>query len=336
MVWLAVSISIAVYLWSFWSYWRNIPRDHRVRFVISILLISVLFTAFSIIQYLSVMIWVTVFIIFATVLWSLWSYREDRQLFYRNGLVIATLLAFVLGALFLYIGTFRYNGPPLIPTLVPTSTSVLVIDVPQSSLDIVLDTPTVMQKDTSYTIEVTLEPKGKSLVTDLGLEGASATASGTAAVGTPGATLGDAFGSGFQAPLGKATLSSNTFDIASVGSDEQPLNQPKVVWEWSVTPRSSGVQYLAVTIEAVWTAANGVENGPYRVGDRTFNINVQDSFVHQGNFDIGAVLTSLPAAIVAALFGAGGLGVVFILWLVQRRSKQSKPPDDDDILFADE
>ncbi len=153
----------------------------------------------------------------------------------------------------------------------------------------------------------------------LAIEGAAATASGTTAVGTPGVTLREAFGPGFEAPFGEATLSSKTFDVEPDGPEKQPLDLPKVVWGWSVTPRSAGVQYLTVTIAATWTTMKGGERGPYRVGDRTFSINVKDAFVSQGHFDVGAMLTSLPAALVTALLGAGGLGALLILWMVRRR-----------------
>lgn len=192
-------------------------------------------------------------------------------------------------------------------TVVPT----LIIDIPQSNLDVVLDAPRVMRKDTSYAIQIALAPKGKPLVSNLKIEGAATTASGTVAVGTPGVTLREAFGQGFEAPFGEAKLNSSTFDLEPNGPEKRPLDQPRVVWGWSVTPRSQGTQYLTVTSNATWTAANGVERGPYEVGSRTFRIDVEDAFIVPGHFDLGATLT----AVLVALLSPGGLGSLLILWL---------------------
>jgi len=199
------------------------------------------------------------------------------------------------------------------PTPVPEPT--LIIDIPQSALSIILDAPVVMKKDISYAIKVELAPKSAPVITEVAIEKAIATASQPVAVGTPGATLRGAFGPQFDVPSGEATLSSKTFDIEPAGTEKQPLDQSSVGWEWSVTPRSVGTQYLTVNIEATWVSLQGVARGPYRVGDRTFPIDVNDDFVSLGHFDVGAMLTSLPAALLAALLGGGGL----VIWILRRR-----------------
>ena len=60
-----------------------------------------------------------------------------------------------------------YNGiPPPTPTPIfeTTPTPILIVNLPPSSLDIVTDAPLTMQVNQSYVIEVSLVPKGQSIV----------------------------------------------------------------------------------------------------------------------------------------------------------------------------
>lgn len=213
---------------------------------------------------------------------------------------------------------------------------ILVVNLPLSSLDIITDTPSSMRVKTSYTIKVSLTPKGQTLISGLMIEMATPTASDTIPVGTPGASLKEAFGPGLE-PVAMATLQADTFVISPVGPVEEPLDQSEVTWEWSVTPNESGTQFLAVDIEGYWRAAHGEARGPYRIGDKTFRVDVSaptpvptptptpEPFITPGHIDIGAIITSLPSI----LLGAGGLGVLLIVGLVshlKRQDRKKKPP----------
>ena len=177
-----------------------------------------------------------------------------------------------------------------------------------------------MRVGQSYTVEVFLIPKTTSSISTLQIENATGTISHAETAGTPGTTLRQAFGAGFEAPLGEATLTSDTFSISPSGPEKQPLDQSRVTWDWSITPQQAGTQYLSVVIVATWSTVKGEERGPYRIGSKTFQADVTKPFFVLGQIDVGSVLTSLPSI----LLGAGGLGALFILWLVSRAYQKRK------------
>ena len=127
-------------------------------------------------------------------------------------------------------------------TLQPSSTSVLVVNLPPTSIDMITDAPSSMRVNQSYIVKVSLVPRGQSFVSTLKIEKATATVSGTTSVGTPSATLKDAFGLGYE-PFASATLSPDAppFHIIPIQPFEQPLDQQEVVWTWNVIPLEAGM-----------------------------------------------------------------------------------------------
>jgi hypothetical protein len=243
-----------------------------------------------------------------------------NQLFIWITILIALTIAVSAVVFFLFIFS---------TTTGPTPAPVLVVNLPPTALDIVTDAPFSMQTHTSYVIKVSLVPKGQQFVSDLMLEQATPVASDTIPVGTPGVPLRDTFGSGREASA-VATLQAGTFQIMASGPQEEPLDQPEVTWSWSVTPTETGKQFLSVDIEGFWKSATDGVRGPYRIGEKVFSIEVNappplptstpEPFITPGHVDIGAIITSLPAV----LLGAGGLGTVFVLWLINHLKKRQE------------
>jgi hypothetical protein len=189
-----------------------------------------------------------------------------------------------------------------------------------------------MQVHQSYIVKASLIPRGQTYVSDLTIEKATPTPSKTIPVGTPGATIGSAFGPGYE-PLATATLSPSTgpFIISSLSPTEQSLRQRTVVWKWSVIPteESYGADFLSVDISVTWQSASG-KQGPYLLGEHILSVKVvtppptpePSVSVLPVKIDIGAILNSL----LPYLLGTGGIGIVALLfpwmrrWLVKRKT----------------
>ncbi len=235
--------------------------------------------------------------------------------------------------------SFYYSSilPKSISTF-PISTPILIVNLPPSSIDIVTDAPLSMQVNQAYIVKVSLIPKGQTVVSSLMIEKASATTTDTLPVGTPGTSLKNAFGLGYE-PYATATLSPNEYplDITPIQPVERSLRQQKIEWKWSVIVLISGTQFLDVDIEVTWKSASGIQQGPYRIGDKQFHIDVTEPVqtptatptpvppisVSPIKIDLGAILNSLLPYIV----GTGGL-IAILIPLARRhfnKSKASRP-----------
>ncbi len=178
-----------------------------------------------------------------------------------------------------------------------------IADTSIASLQIQTLYPSTMEVNQSYVVEIALVPAGGSgYVSDLTVEKATVLASKPTPVGTPGAPLGVAFGSGY-APFATATLSSGTFTIDPIGSPEQLLEQSRVAWDWNVTPLHSDPQILTADIELEWKPLNaGGNQTTYQYSISRPQISIQ---VSPPELDWMPVMTTV----------LGGACLAFVTWL---------------------
>ncbi len=111
--------------------------------------------------------------------------------------------------------------------------------------------PAHMIINQSYVITVSLVSKTEPSPILQSLEKATMVVTEPTPVGTPGATVQQAFGQGFE-PFATATLNAGSFKVLSAPSGEQSLRQRIVEWDWNVTPQYTGTQILSVDIEVAW------------------------------------------------------------------------------------
>lgn len=128
-----------------------------------------------------------------------------------------------------------------------------VASTPIGSLIVTTQIPTSMRVGQSYIVRMTLAPQGEySTLSDIPIEKVSTITSGATPVGTPSAAMQSALGPGYE-PYASAQLAGGSFDLQMVGQDIQSLRQPRVMWEWNVTPLFSGTQLIDAAITVEWT-----------------------------------------------------------------------------------
>lgn len=256
---------------------------------------------------------------------------STRSLIISFSIGIAILITIAVSSLFI-VRTGNNVQPQPTPTHNPTVVTAgrtPVINLPLSSIDIVVDAPPSVQLNQSYIFTVSLAPKGQPLFSHLQIEKATATASDTIAMGTPGTTLGNAFGPGYE-PSATATLSPNDgpLKINPIGPTVQSLNQQEVTWKWTVVPAEVGTDILDVDIEATWKSQKLGFQGPYRLGDKQFIVEVKAAPPTQGITSSSAPQTidwGPIATVLAAFIGAGALIVVALIQTPQFRRRFKSP-----------
>lgn len=138
--------------------------------------------------------------------------------------------------------------------------------------------PENMQVNDSYQLRVSLVPlNGQSLKTIIATEQATQVATEPTPVGTPGATVLNAFGKGYE-PYARAALAASSFQVVPAEQDEQSLAQPSVEWDWDITPTSAGPQAIFVDIWIQWLPIHGGSTSlpppTYRLGENQLAIAV--------------------------------------------------------------
>jgi hypothetical protein len=162
----------------------------------------------------------------------------------------------------------------------PTSSyaNALVRDTALSTLKIEANIP-LMMVGHETDIRVSLFPTGGNISVADASTIPNATSITTAAtpVGTPGNTLVNAFGKD-RIISATATLqaTSDIFSVASLLSQTKNLDLNVVEWDWFVTPKLEGQQFIGVDIEVTWqSTANGKSSEQYTLGYPQFPINVE-------------------------------------------------------------
>jgi hypothetical protein len=139
------------------------------------------------------------------------------------------------------------------------------------------------------------------------------TSSTPIAIGTPGATLKNTFGEGYE-PVATATLYAGTFAIQPGDSQEQPLEQPLIVWKWNVTPQKPGTQIISEEIRVVWKSIkkDNITTLSLVIANPQISVDVNPQF------DWNPVIA--PA--LATILGTGLLAL--IPWIWRQVSKRGK------------
>ena len=218
-------------------------------------------------------------------------------------------------------------------TPVPTSTPIVnIIDTKIPEIKIETAFPTHMIINQSYLIRVSLVSQTGSFSIPKTLEQATIAVTEPTPVGTPGATVQQAFGPGFE-PLATATLDAGTFTVLSTPSEDvQYLDQPVVGWEWNVTPKFTGTQILSIDINVKWDLTQSAIiffKPQFRIGNPQLSIDVTEPPAHpvtpEPFITLGQIkLSDLITVIIGAVLSAGGLGTIFIIWLVKRPRNKNK------------
>lgn len=158
----------------------------------------------------------------------------------------------------------------------------------QSDLRINVGHASQMQVHDSQEVKVTLNSISNTLISNDSLpnasipaENATVTTTHIIPVGTPTASLADAFGPGYQV-YASATLTTmtGTFKIQPLFDPKklQALDRVLVEWRWLITPMETGNQILDIDIEVIWLplsqSSHLSQEGPTSLGDQQINIDV--------------------------------------------------------------
>lgn len=257
-------------------------------------------------------------------MWRKWSFA-----------LCCLLMALTLGAC----------GASATSSTINTSAQEQVLQSPFGSLQVSTQTPRTMVVGVSYVMRITLRPRaGYVALSDIPAEHATTTNTQPVAVGTPSASLLDAFGPGYE-PYATAKLGAGSFTVQLISQETQSLRQTSVIWEWNVTPLSSGTQLIDGAITVEWTPT---ANNAHALPDNpTFTIATMDTAVTVGAapattqtakpgagvFAVGPFLID-EAGLTTTILGA--LIVAIIAWLsrrayvrtrsLQRAAVKKRPP----------
>ena len=251
----------------------------------------------------------------------------------RASLVICIILLIILSG----CGSIKENKTKSTITPTPTPTPIVnIINTKISDIKIETAFPAHMIVNQSYLIRVALVSKTGSFSIPQTLEQATMAITEPTPVGTPDATVQQAFGPGFL-PSAVATLNAGTFKVLSAPlEDAQYLDQPVVGWEWNVTPQFTGTQILSVDITAKWDLTQSAIiffKPQFRIGDPQLSIAVTEPPAHPappqswftiGQFNLINFLSNFFTQVVVALIGVGSLSAL-ILWLRGRGKNRSTP-----------
>jgi hypothetical protein len=216
------------------------------------------------------------------------------------------------------------TGSPPIPTPTPEQ-DVISSQIPEIKIEALY--PAHMIINQSYVITVSLVSNTGSTPTLPPIEKATMVVTQPTPVGTPGATMQQAFGQGFE-PYAAATLNAGSFKVLSAPSGEQSLRQPVVEWDWNVTPQSTGAQILSVDITITWeqTQSAVVLFPPkFRIGNPQLSVDVTEpatpppSFFIFGPIDLGKLITDGIVALIST-----GAVTSFGIWILRRRKKNDE------------
>lgn len=197
-----------------------------------------------------------------------------------------------------------------------------VYQSPFRSLQVSTQLPTTMLVGLSYAVRITLRPReGYVTLSDIPAEHATTTNTQPVAVGTPSASLLDAFGPGYE-PYATARLGAASFTAQLISQETQSLRQTSVTWEWNVTPLSSGTQVIDGAITIAWTpnstnAHAAPANPTFTIAtiDTAVTVDTQSSKPSAGVFAVGPFLID-ESGLTTTILGA--LVVALIAWLSRR------------------
>ncbi len=122
-------------------------------------------------------------------------------------------------------------------------------------------------------------------------------------VGTPGATLREAFGPSFVA-WARPRLDATEFKKEPAQQDFKQLNDQRLDWEWNVSSSSSGIQGARIVILVQWRSIESNESREDEVWSAKFDIEIRKPFLTIGQIQLGTILSAVMTS---------GLSVPFLL-----------------------
>lgn len=269
-----------------------------------------------------------------------WIARRHRHIIGWTVIYIASVSFIIIGLLTI-VNPFPYlasHSPP--PTIKPASTSTsqaTAIATPTgyepissqelSGLEMLMysSSGTFTEQQTStITVDITpllSAPEATStprtpLSTDL------------TPVGTPGATITNAFGPNYSAYI-VAELHGSAFDIDPAQQTQQSLNQGEIVFTWTITPKYVGNQLIYTEVTGIWTPKNGGPSIQLPLGSTQENI-IVNTFVNSAtgsSADNGSTLSSITLNVFVGLIGSA-FNIPWIWDLISKRRKKKQPTSD--------
>jgi hypothetical protein len=175
--------------------------------------------------------------------------------------------------------------------------------------------PKRMEIGRSDSIRVSLVwAAGETFVPTIEIQGHMAITATLVPVGTPGVPLRSAFGPQYEI-FAIAYLGATAFDVKPVAPEEQPLEQPKVTWEWNIIPKSDGPQLVNLSIEILWKPKG---DGPViqrQIWRRHFQILVKKPWITTGQISFLTLLTG---------FLGSGLSIPWIYERIKAAGKKGE------------
>jgi hypothetical protein len=132
-------------------------------------------------------------------------------------------------------------------------------------------------------------------------------------VGTPGSSLGTAFGSDYEG-CATANLIETTFEFKASTPPEvcRSLDQPMLTWAWNITSKNKGLQNLELTIDVQWKSLSDNAVLERQVWFHPVYIQVDEPLFTTGQINI--------ASLFVGFLGSG----ISLKWLYEQR--QAKKP----------
>lgn len=177
-----------------------------------------------------------------------------------------------------------------------------------------------MEIDRSDSIRVSLiRIVGQTYVPTIEITGHTAVVASPIPVGTPGLPIQSAFGPEYAA-FATAYLAATAFDVRSVTSEEQSLEQPIITWEWNIIPKNDGPQTVNLSIEVRWKPKGGGQIVQRQIWRTRLDVLVERPLITTGQL---SVLTLIGG------FVGSGLSIPWIYERIkamadERKTRKSK------------
>lgn len=164
-----------------------------------------------------------------------------------------------------------------------------------------------MEIDRSDSIRVSLvRTTDQVFVPTIEIAGHTVIAATPIPVGTPEASIERAFGPEYEA-FATANLAATAFEAKLATAEEQPLGQPRITWEWNITPKKPGQQIVNVSIKVQWKSiGNEGETKERQIWRSRLDILVEKPLITTGQLN--------ALSLVSVFFGS----VLSVPWLCER------------------
>jgi hypothetical protein len=209
-----------------------------------------------------------------------------------------------------------------------------LVNLKISSMKLVTQIPSPMNVKQSYVVRVSLvSALGATTIATLVQEKPTLVVGDTSPIGTPDATLLNAFGLGYE-PSATATLDASAFTVIPANDTAKPqsLRQPEVHWDWNVTPLYTGTQIITVRVWIQWIRiqSGGAPSSPtpaYSIGETpNISVSVRDPNEQSSPLlDVGTTINTAVPAVLSSLCVSLITWLVLKLWPEKQKEEQSMP-----------